>query len=211
MMVFSDIQDTPCAPMPAPGEGLRALPPPQGPGRGPAATAAREPESQAARRPHPAPGPRPPAPALRPPPRPASLGAPSAGARPSARSPGAECASAGALPALVAPPPPPMRHWAAPRTVSRPGDPPPGRKCERLTMATAAEQWVLVEMVQALYEVRWAVRVARGHPRPRGSGDSCGLVAGGLGGVARPGRGLAALAVPRRRRDRPERAPRLRV
>lgn len=38
-------------------------------------------------------------------------------------------------------------------------------------MATAAEQWVLVEMVQALYEVGSADREAHEHPGP-GEGET---------------------------------------
>lgn len=41
-------------------------------------------------------------------------------------------------------------------------------------MATAAEQWVLVEMVQALYEVSLTARAAHDHTRPCGGGT--GLV-----------------------------------
>lgn len=37
-------------------------------------------------------------------------------------------------------------------------------------MATAAEQWVLVEMVQALYEVSLAARAAHDHTQPRRRG-----------------------------------------
>ena len=40
-------------------------------------------------------------------------------------------------------------------------------------MATAAEQWVLVEMVQALYEVSLATSGAHDHTHPWGSGTFC--------------------------------------
>lgn len=49
-------------------------------------------------------------------------------------------------------------------------------------MATAAEQWVLVEMVQALYEVSSAARGPTQHPTLGRWDGSCGFVVGGLGG-----------------------------
>lgn len=68
------------------------------------------------------------------------------------------------------------------------------KEAQQLTMANAAEQWVLVEMVQALYEVGSAARAALGRvgrraarcgPRMRlwgpGLGVSAGLSSGGRG------------------------------
>ena len=50
-------------------------------------------------------------------------------------------------------------------------------------MATVAEQWVLVEMVQALYEVSLATSRAYDHTQPWGSGTFCvDFCAEGLGG-----------------------------
>lgn len=54
-----------------------------------------------------------------------------------------------------------------------------------MTMATATEQWVLVEMVQALYEVSLAARAARAAPNhawPRGGVSA--RVDCGQGGLA---------------------------
>lgn len=53
-------------------------------------------------------------------------------------------------------------------------------------MAAAAEQWVLVEMVQALYEVSLAARAAHDHTQPRRRGaalaDSRSATHAGLAG-----------------------------
>lgn len=52
-------------------------------------------------------------------------------------------------------------------------------------MATAAEQWVLVEMVQALYEVSLAARAAQDHTRPwRGGTAPVGLWSESRAGLA---------------------------
>lgn len=53
-----------------------------------------------------------------------------------------------------------------------------------MTMATAMEQWVLVEMVQALYEVSLAARAAPTHAWPRGGVSArvdCGQTRGEVG------------------------------
>lgn len=65
------------------------------------------------------------------------------------------------------------RHWTAPRNIWRVCGPPSGRKPWRLTMATVAEQWVLVEMVQALYEVSLAAPGVHDHTQRWGSGTFC--------------------------------------
>ena len=77
----------------------------------------------------------------------------------------------------------PRRHWAAPLSIWRACHLPSGREPRPRTMATVAEQWVLVEMVQALYEVSLATSRAYDHTQPWGSGTFCvDFCAEGLGG-----------------------------